>query len=159
MFERERAALEQRLANRGITAQSNPDAYGQALAVHGQARNDAYAQALGHATRGAASEQSRLVSMAASARERALQEQLALRNQPVNELAALLGAAPGISVPSFRAPPPVAVPPADVTGPTLATYQMQLDSANQAAARQAGMWGPLFSLGGTLLGGAMPWWM
>ena len=159
MFEQQRAAMEQRLANQGITVQSNPEAYGRAFDLHSQARNDAYGQALSRAAQTAAAEQSRLFALNMAARENALREQLTARNQPINELAALLGTSPAVAMPQFPSAAPVGVQPTDVTSPALAAYQAQANAANQAAANDAAFTQGLFGLGGSIFGGAAPWWI
>lgn len=151
MFAHERDGLEQRLANQGITQQSNPEAYARAVDTFARARTDAYDQALAAAVAGGGAEQSRLFGQQTAARQNALQEALALRNQPINELAALLGASPGVAMPQFQPFAPVTVGAADYTSPALAAYQGQVAAHNAQAQSQSALTHDLFGLGAKLL--------
>lgn len=84
-----------------------------------------------------------------SARERAIQEAAYLRDRPLSEYSAFMGASQP-TLPSFSQTPVYQQAPADVTGPTYANYQGQL--AGYGADRQAGAatQGGLFGLGGAL---------
>ncbi|GLQ53753.1 tail fiber domain-containing protein [Devosia nitrariae] len=81
-----------------------------------------------------------------SARGQGLQEAMALRNQPINELSALMSGAQ-VSMPQFQSTPQTGVAGVDYTG--LVNQKYQADLANSQA-----MMGGLFGLGGSLLGAA-----
>lgn len=84
------------------------------------------------------------------ARQQGIQEQAYLRNLPLNEIAALLGNAPGVATPQFGATPQVGVGAPDVQGAMNTAYQGQLANWQaQQQARQANM-GGLFGLAGSL---------
>jgi hypothetical protein len=78
-------------------------------------------------------------------RQNAFQEQLAVRNQPINEISALMSGGQ-VQVPSFQQPYQQSVQAADVGG----YMNAQNQAANQAASQQTA---GLFGLGGTLLSG------
>ncbi len=122
-----RASTEQDLFNRGVRPGS--EAYNNAMRSVTEGENDAYNQLL------------------LTGRSQAVNEALAERNQPLNEI---LGLASGTQVqsPQFASTPQSGVAPTDVTGPVMQNYQSQLQQYN------AGMSG-LFGLGSAALGGWM----
>ena len=136
-FAREDESLRTRLANQGITMGS--EAYNREMANFAQGKNDAYG------------------TTAANARAQAVQEALAMRNQPINEITALMGGQQ-VSVPQFMPQQAPQLGGTDVVGPTMAAYQGQLANWNAQQQRNASMMGGLASLGGSLAGaGIMKW--
>ncbi len=117
------ASQEQDLFNRGVRPGS--EAYVNARTADTQGQNDAYNQLLlqGH--------------------NQAYQEGLTNRNQPINEILALMGGGQ-VQQPNFVNTPGSQVSPVDYTG--LVNQKYQADMANY----QSGM-GGLFGLGSTLL--------
>lgn len=87
-----------------------------------------------------------LNQLALTGRGQAFNEALTSRNQPINELSALLSGSQ-VSMPQFAGTPQTGVAGVDYTGLVNQKYQAELQSAN------AGM-GGLFGLGGALLGAA-----
>jgi hypothetical protein len=88
-------------------------------------------------------------------RQAALQEQLALRSQPLNEIAAIMGGAQ-VQMPQFQAYQGADVAAAPIFGATQAAGQFaQQNYANQVAAQNAqmGLYGSLAGMAGTALGG------
>ena len=88
-------------------------------------------------------------------RQAALQEQLALRNQPLNEIAALMGGAQ-VQMPQFQAYQGADVAAAPIFGATQAAGNFaQQNYSNQVAANNAklGMYGSLLGGLGTAAGG------
>lgn len=85
-----------------------------------------------------------------------LAQGLTLRNQPINELAALLGVSGGVAPPSYVNTPQSNVPATDTVSPALAQYQGQMAQQQMGqSASNAGM-GGLFGLGGSaLMAGAL----
>lgn len=150
-FDEDQAALETQLANQGIAVGS--DAYNSRLESFGRTRNDAYNSALNQAVASGGAEQSRLFGLQGAARERGIQEKSYLRNLPLNEVATLMGSAPGITMPEFSPMPMTGINPADITGPTALQYQGQLNGYNQGVGQQNALMGGLFGLGGSALGG------
>lgn len=143
--------LETGLANQGFDVSS--EAYRKALEDYNRSRGEAYNTAAYQAETGAGAEQSRLFGLEASARERALQERAFERAQPLNEFATVLGQSSGVNIPQFGAIPQTGVGGTDITGPTYASYQAQLDAYNAQQARQNSLAGSIFGVAGTALGG------
>ena len=88
-------------------------------------------------------------------RQAALQEQLALRNQPLNEIAALMGGAQ-VQMPQFQAYQGAEVAAAPIFGATQAAGNFaQQNYSNQVAANNAklGMYGSLLGGLGAAAGG------
>ncbi len=84
-------------------------------------------------------------TLAAGAEEdRLLQQQLGIRNQNYNELAALMSGAAGIQMPTFQQTPTWAVKPPDVEGNVYRAAQIE-------AQQQASMMNGLFGLFGALI--------
>lgn len=151
-LDRDRAALETRLANQGIDIGSQ--AYSAAMDDFARSANDARLGVIG----AAGDEQSRLFNMEAgnaalnnAGRQQSIQELMLQRQTPINEISALMSGAQ-VQAPSFVPTPQVNVAAPDIMGATYASnnaamqnYQAQLQ-AN--AARQQG----LFSLLGSGLG-------
>lgn len=170
-FSQEQERLDTQLANQGITQGS--EAYQRAQDDLSRQREFAYGQARDQAIIGgnerfmtdyqlSAADYDRALGAQLTGRQlseadraRGLDERLLVRQQPMNELAALLQGAPALGQ-----PPPTGggaqygVQPADVTGATMMNYQGQLNNYNQQLASRNAALGGLFQLGGTL-GAAM----
>ena len=122
--------LRTRLANQGIKAGSA--AYDREMATQGQSRNDAYNQLLlqGHG--------------------QAFQEAQATRNQPINEITALLSGGQ-VSQPQFQGANIGAIPTTDVAGIINQDYQNRMGQYQQQMAQRQNMLGGLFGLGSNLI--------
>lgn len=156
-FDRRQAATETKLINQGVTPGS--EAWKAELDQLGRDRNDATMQAI----LAGGSEQSRLAGLemdrggfnnAAKLQEQganigvrnnALQERFALRNQPINEITALLSGSQ-VTAPTFSAPYTQGV------GSVPVGQYMQDDYRNQLNQYNSNMSG-LFGLGSTLASG------
>lgn len=125
-FEQDRAALEQRLANQGIGV--GTDAYQRSMGTFEQGRNDAYNQ------------------LALTGRGQAVQEVLAQRNQPINEISALMSGSQ-VSQPNFIGVPGVQQANTDVAGIRQNAFQNQMAIANAENQSNNAMMGGLFGLG------------
>lgn len=146
-IERGREALETRLLNQGFTR--GTEGFNEAFDEFNRQQNDLRLQA----TLAGGAEQNRIFGLAASERERALQEDLLERNTPLNELSALLGTSPGITLPQFSPAPQTGIAPTDVIGAQNLALQADIANFNaQSQARNAAL-GGLFGLGGAALGG------
>ena len=119
-FERERTALDAELVNRGI--RPGTEAYARSMGTFNEGRNDAYNQLL------------------LSGRQQAVSEAYAERNQPINEIGALLGLGQ-IQNPQFVQTPQAQVQGVDYAGLVNA-------NANRASQAHGAMLGGLFGLGG-----------
>ena len=149
-FELEQRNESTRLANQGFAIGS--EGYNQAMARFNQNKNNAYSSAMQDAIIGGGNAASQQFGLESSARQNALQEQLAARNQPINELAALLGTSGGVNVPQFSGIPQTQVAGTDVTGPTYSSYNAAQSNYNQAVNQNNSAMGSLFGLGGRALG-------
>lgn len=134
-FERDRASLEQRLANQGIGVGS--DAYQRSMGTFEQGRNDAYNQ------------------LALTGRGQSVQEVLAQRNQPINEISALMSGSQ-VSQPNFVGTPQAQQANTDVMGAYNNNFNQQMAVANAENQSNNAMMGGLFGLGGAAMR-FMPW--
>lgn len=157
-FEQEYTALQTQLANQGIGI--GTDAYSRAMADFDRNKNDARiaasydsinaGQALNQnlfnnsntARNIALNELLQNASMGNDARIQGINETTALRNAPINELAAILQGTPALNNPNFGQAAQYQVAPADVQGAVQANYagaqnaysqQQQSQNANTAA--------------------------
>ena len=147
-FEQEQRALETRLANQGIPVGS--EAWQQAMENFGMRREDAYQAALADAIAAGGQEQSRLFGLGMMGRQQGISERLMERQQPMTELAQILGGIPPIQQGQFAQPAQYQAAPADVQGAIGMGYQGALNQYNQQMAQQQAMMSGLFGLGGTL---------
>lgn len=134
MFARNEDALRTRLANSGI--QPGSAAWNAEMTQFGQSRNDAYDQLL------------------LTGRGQANQEMLTERNQPINEISALMSGSQ-VSQPSFANTPNTQVAGVDYAGMVNNNYNAQMQQYQAKLGQQNAMMGGLFGLGGTLGGAAM----
>jgi hypothetical protein len=150
-LERDRAGLENNLPNQGF--QRGTDAFNEAMGEYGRNVNDSR---LAITERGLG-EQQGLFGMQQSNRERALTEMLALRNQPINEIGALMSGGQ-VSLPQFAGYNAPQIGAADVSGNvynSAALANSQWQTQQQAAAqKQAALYGGLGGIGGAGLYGA-----
>ncbi len=145
-FDRREAALESKLINQGLTPGS--EGWREQMDQLGRDRNDATTQAI--LTGG--QEQSRMAGLdvqklntQTGLRGNALQEEFAFRNQPINEIAALLSGSQ-VTAPTFSQPYQQGVGAAPIG------QYMQDDYRNRLNSYNANMSG-LFGLGSTLASG------
>lgn len=133
IFTQQRAALETKLRNQGFNA--GDEGYDRAMTQFGQQENDAHNQLL------------------LTGRGQANQELLTERNQPINEITALMSGGQ-VTQPSFTSTPTASVAAPDVAGLTMDAYKMgPLAQYQTSAARANAITGGLFGLGGAALGG------
>lgn len=132
-FAEGREGLATQLSNQGIKLGS--EAYDRAMRNFGNQENDAYNQLL------------------LTGRGMATQEQLAERNQPINEITALLSGSQ-VSQPNFVNSNMGAIPTTDFAGITNQNYNQRLGAWQQNNAQKQALMGGLFGLGaGALSGG------
>lgn len=132
-FATQEASLRTNLANSGI--QEGSAAWNDAYKNFSQSKNDAYNQ------------------LALTGESQAASESIAQRNQPINEISALLSGSQ-VNQPTFAANPQTSVAGTDVAGITQNHYLDANQQAQQAVAGNNAMMGGLFSLGGQALGTA-----
>ena len=126
------AALESKLYNQGVMP--GTEAYDRAMRADTQGQNDAYNQLL------------------LGGRSQAATELQAERNQPINEITALMSGGQ-VNQAQFGQTPQTSVANTDIAGITQQGYENSLIPWKQKNAEQAAMMGGLFSLGGAALGG------
>ena len=136
----------QNLNDTNIFNQGQDQNFGQAqanAAMYNTAQNQAYNQSAGN------------VALNNQARQQQIQEAAYLRNLPLNDIAALQGAAGGVQAPQFQGVSQVGVAAPDYQGAVYKNY----DAANEQykaaqAARSSGL-GSIFGLAGSLGTAAM----
>ncbi len=132
-FAQEEDRLRTRLANQGVTAGS--EAYNREMTALGQTKNDAYN------------------SLMLQGRGQAFGELQAQRNQPINEISALLSGSQ-VSNPNVQMMQPQGAATTDVAGLINANYGQRMDAWKTNQANKQSLLGGLFGLGaGALSGG------
>lgn len=106
MFAQEKQDFEQGLANRGIPEGS--EQYQRLIADFDRRKSDSYQDAISRATEGAGAEQTRLSQIgqtyfdqSQAARNSGIQERIAQRQYPLQELGSILGGVSGVNQPNF----------------------------------------------------------
>jgi hypothetical protein len=132
ILQQRNAALESKLYNQGVLP--GTEAYDRAMRENTQGDNDAYNQLL------------------LTGRATANQELTAERNQPINEITALMSGGQ-VTQPQFGNTPATSVANTDVAGITQNAYQNSLIPWQAENQNRQAMMGGLFSLGGAALGG------
>lgn len=130
MFAERRQALDAKLANQGI--RSGSEAYARAVGDFGEQENDAYNQLL------------------LSGRGQAFSEAQATRNQPINEITALLSGSQ-VSQPQAANFNQSRIPTTDVAGIIGQDYQNRLGAWQQKQAMTQSALGGLFGLGSAFI--------
>ena len=126
MFERQRGDLETRLSNQGIKLGSA--AYDRALNEQGNTQNQAYNQ------------------LALQGRGQAFGELQSIRNQPLNELSALLSGSQ-VAMPNYGVNTPAGIPTTDNAGLIQANYGQQMQNWQTDRNSWDNTVGGLFGLG------------
>jgi hypothetical protein len=129
-FAREEESMRTNLINRGIREGS--PAFTAAMSNFSQGKNDAYN------------------SLYLNGRAQGAQEALAQRNQPINEITALLSGSQ-VSQPNFVNPNMPTIPTTDNAGIINQNYQQKLAAWQQQQQSMGGLMGGLFSLGSSLI--------
>lgn len=129
-MEQQRAALEQRLANQGLTPGSA--AWEAEMTQFGQTQNDAYNQLM------------------LTGRGQALNELMATRNQPINEITALLSGSQ-VSQPNFQMANPQGMATTDVGGLINQNYNQQYGNYQNEMSQYNQMMGGLFGMAGAFI--------
>lgn len=133
-FARDEESLRTRLVNSGIREGSA--AWDSEMGRFGQNKNDA------------------LVQLLLQGRGQANQELMTERNQPINEITALMSGSQ-VSNPSFVNTPQTQVAGVDYTGLVNNNYNAQMNAWNQQNQNRNAAMGGMFGLGGTLGGAAI----
>jgi hypothetical protein len=133
-LQQNRAAAETALINKGL--RPGTEAFEREMGRVGQQENDAYNQLL------------------LTGRGQAVQEGLTERNQPINDISALMSGSQ-VSQPNFTNTPQPGVAPTDVIGAQQQSLNQQNVGYQAQLAQNQGMMNGLFGLGKTALGGWM----
>ena len=147
-MDRDRAALETKLANSGIMPGS--EAYREAIALNDRSMNDLRSQTVLNAGNYALQE----YGMSTDARSRALNERLQMCNQPINEISTLMNGGQ-VTMPQFQGYQGGNVAGTDIAGITQQNYQNQMAAYEQKLKQQNSMMGGIGSLAGTILAAPM----
>lgn len=133
-FAKSEDALRTRLANQGI--QPGSAAWNAEMTQFSQGKNDAYNQ------------------LYLNGRAQGAQEALTERNQPINEISALMSGSQ-VSNPNFTSTPQTSVGGVDYSGMVNNNYNAQTSQYNTAVGNQNAAMGGMFGLAGTLGSAAM----
>ncbi len=142
-FGDEQQALDTRLANQGIQAGS--DTFNRSQESFGRTRNDAFENAALQAIAGGGQEQNRAFGLNQAARQQGITEDQLIRNQPINDISALLSNSQ-VQIPNFGGIAQVGVQAPDVLG----AQALQLQQSNLRNQQQQQLSNNLFGLGGAL---------
>jgi hypothetical protein len=134
MFSDRRASMEQDLANRGIAMGSR--AYDSAMRRSSEAENDAYNQLL------------------LTGNQQAFSQGQAIRNQPINEIAALMGGSQ-VTGPNYAGTNAGQIATTDYAGLQQQGYANQMNNYNQQMQQRNQLMGGLFGLGAKAITGGM----
>lgn len=141
-FARDEEAMRTRLANQGLS--SGTEAYQRDYDAFNRSKVDARQQA---------------ILQANQIRPGMIQEQMALRNIPLNEVNALRSGSQ-VSMPQFQGYTPSNISPAPYFQATQAQGQADMNTYNAKTSQQNAGLGGLFSMGGSILGASgVPWWL
>lgn len=153
-IDQDRAALETRLANQGIGY--GTEAWSSAMADHNRGVNDARLAAIAQA----GNEQSRYINnvMQTGAgldaqRAQAAEQSFALRNQPINEITALLSGSQ-LNAPNFGIYSPQGIPVTDNAAIINDIYNGELNAYSTQASMHNNLVGGLFGLMGSIVSDA-----
>jgi hypothetical protein len=150
-LERDRASLENTLVNQGF--QRGTEAFTNAMDQFNRQANDQRLAVTASGLR----EQQGLVGMEQANRQRSLQEMLALRNQPINEISALMGGGQ-VHLPGAQAYQGGNIAAADVAGNAYSTAALQQKQYEQQMAQHNQNLAGLYGLGQAALMGGMKKW-
>ncbi len=140
-YEQQQKQLSSQLAQQGITQGS--DAYNLAQTNFARQRDSAYENARNDS-----------ITQGDQYGQQQLQQLLAIRNQPLDELNALRSGSQ-VQTPSFQSAGTVSAPASNLSGDIYNSYQGQLDRASSANAGSNAFMGGLFQLGGSALSSGM----
>lgn len=131
--------LSSRLVAQGL--QPGSEAFDRQMDAYYQGTNDMQTQAF-LASQGAARDQASFYNQAT----------MAARNQPINEITALLSGSQ-VNVPQFGIASPAGLPTTDIAGMMYDSYGQEMDAYNAQMKQANAMWGGLFGLAGDVVTG------
>lgn len=127
-YGQEQSALDQKLYNQGIAP--GTDAWNQATKNFSLDKNDAYQSALNQSVANGQTAATNQYNMQSNAYQNALGNSLTVRNQPINELAALLGNSSGVQSPTLTNTPTTNVAGTDISGLIQNNYATKQGASN-----------------------------
>jgi hypothetical protein len=143
-FAKRRAALETSLANQGF--QVGTQGYNVGMDEYNRAYNDATLAA----DVAAGNQMAQMYGLESAARDKAINELVMQRTQPLSELASMMGgAAP--QMPQFANTPITQIQTPDLMGATYASYNGAQNAYNQQLAQRNAMMGGLFGMGASAI--------
>lgn len=148
-MERQERSFETTMANRGIPL--GGEAYNDARGQFDRSRDDMLSGAAFNAMNAGNAEQGRQYGLARTEYGDALNRQLTERQQPMNELAAILQGTPAFQSPTAGSTAQYQVAPADYMGATFNKYQGDMNAYNQQQNSRNSMLGGLAQLGGAAI--------
>jgi len=92
-------------------------------------------------------------NMQNAGRQTGIQEAAYLRGQPFNELASLMGFAPGVQVPQFQNPSGTGIAPPDYQGAVAQKYAGDMQAYQMKQQQNSSLLGSIFGMAGAGLGG------
>jgi hypothetical protein len=140
-FERDRAGMEQRLADQGISPGS--EAYNRDMDELNRAKTDARMQVISQGGNEGRAQDATVAGL----RQRQMQEALLKRSQPINEIGALLGTGQ-VGMPNFAPAAGVQVANTDTMRPVENAYASQMAGWNAKNQAKQGFQNGLFGLAG-----------
>lgn len=151
-LDRSQAALDQRLANQGISLGSQ--AYNTAQNIEGQNRNDANLGVIAQS----GNEEAQQYGLQSQAYQQGISNALLQRQQPLQEYSQFTGANNNFAQPNVVGNPGGQIQPTDTQSPQYANYQAQQNIYNQNRNTQNSLYGGLAGLAGSALGGWATTW-
>jgi hypothetical protein len=152
-FEKQKEQLKDTLARQGIPVGSS--AWQDAMDRLDREQNFQRQQTVGQSVAMGEQAFSNQYGRSEADYNRALSSRLLERNQPMNELSAMLQGSPAMQMPQLQQTAQVGVQAPDVMGATYNSYQGQLNQYNQQMAQRQSQIGGLTSLAGTIGTGLM----
>lgn len=144
------AAMEDKLINSGLS--KGTTAYNSAWESYNRSKNDAYTSARNASVIGGQQSADDQLANALKSRQQQISEQNYQRELPLNEVTALESGGQ-VQMPSFAAPAPVSVAGTNTAGITQDAYANQAAVYNQQQQQQSALYGDLFGLAGSAVGG------
>jgi hypothetical protein len=151
-FDTQDRQMRTRLTNQGLV--EGDEAWNRSMDEFGRQKQAAYSDARDAAIQAGGAEQSRMFGLAQASRQQGISDTLLQRQEPMNELAAVLQGSPALQAPSFGSPAQYNVAPADITGAyglaqagKNAAYQGGVQAATAGNSALAGLGGSALMAG------------
>jgi hypothetical protein len=149
-LDRQERRFEQSMADRGIPI--GQEAYNDARGQFDKSRDDMLSSAAYQSLAAGRDEQARKFNLGRTEYSDALNRQLMERQQPMNELAAILQGSPALQNPQVQAASQYQLAPADISGNVWNKYNADVNAYNARQQSNNAMLGGLSSLGSAAIG-------